>query len=477
MKKPIRLISWAVFSLSLAVLIVTPVRAQVESPIKITLTPSQENYDPDEPIRIQIVVNNTSEAYDIITREGFQSQDFHLKVTFTDPDGLPIRTLDQGAVDEPLAPLTFQGRPATPAEIIPEAWEGIWVMDDARLYYDFSEGKLGRYTAQVFVTFETFASAFIDPDSESLLAFLDDSLDVCNPIPTDEVGFNIVSSEPVVSSSIHAKVSLLKIGYGTSPKIVREPLQGAKVYLYRTSVIPPEFKPLSFKNYQTLLDNFHEIAVNTETDQYGIAKFDGIFRSEYLILVSYNKPFFPKMASIVSEGDRNWLTEEPIEKRLMVMDRAVGRKVSTKTTKLEGSELLIIEPEYVEWGSNAETYPFVFESLGSWNVETFLVPPPGFVADHPSLSESVSSELKALQFTVTEVGGTWRPTKIKYRVKRRKKVQEIYSEIGVKLTRKLAEEKGVGIYGEDDQGEDGDDQGDGGDDQGGGGGKGKGKKK
>ncbi len=129
-----------------------------------------------------------------------------------------------------------------------------------------------------------------------------------------------------------------------------------------------------------------------------------------------------------------------------------------KYTKKTGSELLVIEPEYIEWDGTQELYPFVFESIGDWSVTTAVSPPEGFVADTDSLSEEVNSELEAVQFTITDVGSRWVSTGVLHTLKHKKKTQKIQSKISIKLTKRLAEEKGVDIYGEDDQGEDQDDQ-------------------
>ena len=127
----------------------------------------------------------------------------------------------------------------------------------------------------------------------------------------------------------------------------------------------------------------------------------------------------------------------------------------------------------MEWSSETELYPFVFDSVGDWTVTTSVEPPEGFVADNESLSTTVNSELEALQFTITDVGSRWVRTKVQHKIKHKKQKEMIIeSDVGLKLTPELALEKGVGIYGEDhnDQGEDqNDDQND--DDQG------KGKKK
>ncbi|MCG7851601.1 MAG: hypothetical protein MIO92_03690 [Methanosarcinaceae archaeon] len=134
-----------------------------------------------------------------------------------------------------------------------------------------------------------------------------------------------------------------------------------------------------------------------------------------------------------------------------------GNKNPGKTTKIKGSELLIIEPEYVEWSSETELYPFVFDSVGDWTVTTSVEPPEGFVADNEALSAEVTNEVEAVQFTITDVGSKWVPTKVMHKIKHKKQKEMIIkSDVGLKLTPELAMEKGVGIYGEDhnDQGED-----------------------
>ena len=70
------------------------------------------------------------------------------------------------------------------------------------------------------------------------------------------------------------------------------------------------------------------------------------------------------------------------------------------------------------------------------------------MADNDSLSEEVNSELEAVQFTIIDAGSLWVSTCVKHTVTHKKKKQEVYSNIGVKLTKRLAEEKGIDIWGE-----------------------------
>ena len=81
-----------------------------------------------------------------------------------------------------------------------------------------------------------------------------------------------------------------------------------------------------------------------------------------------------------------------------------------KSKRFTGSDLLVIEPEYVEWSSDTELYPFVFDSVGDWDVTTSVTPPEGFVSDYDALSATVDSDVKAVQFTITDVGSKWVPT-------------------------------------------------------------------
>ena len=112
---------------------------------------------------------------------------------------------------------------------------------------------------------------------------------------------------------------------------------------------------------------------------------------------------------------------------------------------------MVIEPEYVEWSSEAELYPFVFDSVGDWTVTTAVTPPEGFVADNNVLGAEVSNELEAVQFTITDIGSKWVGTKVKHKIKHKNQKEiTVESEVGVKLTPEFAAKKGLGIYGEKD---------------------------
>jgi hypothetical protein len=145
--------------------------------------------------------------------------------------------------------------------------------------------------------------------------------------------------------------------------------------------------------------------------------FVNVPRDDYIIIgVANGVTDYKHLWSPVSAEDLNWGNGE-IFKNLILMTDNRGKKSPGKTKKVTGSELIIVEPEYVEWTSEQELYPFAFESIGDWNVAVSVAPPEGFVADQESLSEEIPSALKAIQFTITDVGSSWKPTEVKARLR------------------------------------------------------------
>ncbi len=140
-------------------------------------------------------------------------------------------------------------------------------------------------------------------------------------------------------------------------------------------------------------------------------------------------------------------SDQNVSKYLQVIEKVGGKKGPGKYTKRTGSELLIIEPEYVEWDGTEELYPFIFESIGDWSVTTSVAPPEGFVSDEESLSEEVDTEVAAVQFTITDVGSDWVATDVVHDIEHKGKKEKIKSKIDVKLSKKLAKEKELDVFG------------------------------
>jgi hypothetical protein len=130
-----------------------------------------------------------------------------------------------------------------------------------------------------------------------------------------------------------------------------------------------------------------------------------------------------------------------------IMTTSNGKKHPATETIRTGSRLLVIEPEWIEWSGSQEYYPFVFESLGDWTVKTSVMPPPGFVADHPFLEAEVATDTQAVQFVVTDVGSEWTHTEVRHYVTHGARQEVIRSRIGVRLSAKLAKAEGVDTSG------------------------------
>jgi len=454
MRKTCRHSILVAISLALAFGSCALVFAQDVAPVKITLTPGKTTFAPTEPIKVQVRVYNT-EALDVITREGFFGQNFYTLITFTDPDGLPVRNVFKDETDDPGPPDTLGGRPAATVELIAPLPVGdrTIVLDDAREFYRLD--KYGWYTAQVLVPMETFSGYELD-ESGVLYSYLDDpGRQAYNPVSSNKVRFEIAPPEVVEEGSIIVKVSHLKIGQETRPRTTKTNLEDVPVRLIPQAAIPEDYHPINWKTYNQIwtwtTGPGAAATVTSYTSSKGLAGFDRVEQGDYLVLANYNgSQDFKHMGSLVLADDPDWLTDLPIEQHLMVMEKFNGKKVAGKTTRLKGSELLITEPEFVVWDSDQEPYPFVFESVGEWSVETAVAPPKGFVADNDALDADVANELEAVQFTITDVGARWDETEVRFKIKHKKKTHKIKSKVGVKLSKKLAKAKGFGQYGHTD---------------------------
>ncbi len=441
MKRSIKLISWVISFLMISVFSLVEAPAQQQtSPIKISLVASKTNYLPGEPIRMQITVTNAT-GQNVITRKGFSKQPFHLKITFTDPDGQVITTKFPQPSDEPPPRFRFEDRDSALAEIFEES---LIVIDNADDYYLLP--KYGRHLAQVAVSLEAFSAYKTDPVTGSLFAFFDDRV-FSDIVLSNTTSFVKSPPAPVVRSSIEVKVSLLQIGGGAKPGASKTPLPGVPVHLIQRSSIPADYYPINHKTYGVIYQNVQPLKT-ADTGPDGVAKFINVAKDDYVVIAYYDRsPDFKHMGSPVDASDPDWASGNPIEKNLMVMVKANGKQVPGKTTKLKGSELLITEPEFVLWDSNQELYPFVFETIGDWTITTSVKPPHGFVTDHASLTADVRNEIESLQFTITGAGSRWEETEVTHKIKHKRHTETIKSKIGVKLSKKLAKEKGLEIYG------------------------------
>jgi len=443
MRQLMKIISIMSFLISVFIALST-VSAQ-ESPVTTDLVVPKASFQEGEKIPMQIFVyNNTQNP--VIAHEGFLNQDFHLMITFIGPDGNPINAVDQQVGYEGGPPYRSQDRDAVFVEIIPVKDPAntetvkITIIDDARAFYNLS--KPGRYTAKVYAYLETFSQSTFDADTGRYISFLDDRSGSYN-IASNEVSFEILPLTPRVSSSIKVTATLYKIEAGTKPKVQTKPIENLKVHLIKRSSAQ-EYEPIKWKVYPLIWHNIDPFKTQL-TNAKGVAVFEGIPRDDYILLTAYEGIY---QGALINTDDPFWTSGQLANISLDIMQRVDNKKIPTKTKALTGSMLKIIEPEYIEWDGTKELYPFVFESLGDWGVTTSITLPEGFVADFTSLNAQVKDEIEAVQFTITDIGSLWGETNVTYTVTHKKKPKTLKSKVGIKLSKKLAQQKGKGIFGD-----------------------------
>jgi parallel beta-helix repeat protein len=221
---------------------------------------------------------------------------------------------------------------------------------------------------------------------------------------------------------------------GSHPPAEKYPITNMDVGVFNKTQILADGLSASWHNYKTIWTNYTPVSSGL-TNQNGSIKFI-LPSGDYMVIANYSAGgIFPGVsASDLACG-------QDMKKYIQVIEKSTGEKVPAKYTKKTGSELLIIEPEYIEWDSTSELYPFVFDSIGDWNVTTAVYPPEGFVTDHEALYEEVLSELEALQFNITDVGSEWVDTIVTHEIKHKGKKEKVHSKIGVKRKVGLDKEK------------------------------------
>jgi hypothetical protein len=256
--------------------------------------------------------------------------------------------------------------------------------------------------------------------------------EVCDGADNDCNGIVDDAATVIVRADHHT------IGTGSHPGSTKTPLGGLTVGIFdkaEGSCARVICGGISWQHYACIASNCDPVAVQT-TDSSGQTTF-ALAPGDYLVIGSDGTDkHLGVSASDVTCGIL-------MRKYLQQMETANGKTHPGKTSVRTGSELLVIEPEYVEWTATQELYPFVFESLGDWSVTTSVAPPEGFVADHDSLAAEVTTESEAVQFTITDVGSDWVPTHVKHRVQHGARREVLLSRIGVSLDGALASAKGV----------------------------------
>ncbi len=231
------------------------------------------------------------------------------------------------------------------------------------------------------------------------------------------------------------------VGQGSRPSTTKEPLADILVRAYERgpgSCIDQQApNGASWQDYPAIVANCTPVNTGT-TNASGMTVID-LPPGDYVII-----SHLAAQDTYLGEWVNNLACGETITKRLQLMV-ANGTPRPGKTTRLTGSELLIIEPEYVIWDDSTQVYPFVLESVGSWGVTASVAPPDGFVADYSSLEAQVESEIEAVQFTITEEGSDLVPTRTTFQVTHANRRHTLRSEVAIGLTPEYARARGFDV--------------------------------
>jgi hypothetical protein len=320
------------------------------------------------------------------------------------------------------------------------------VLDDAKEYYTILQP--GWYEAQIRVPLDVFAEYITDAAGDILANLNDPENKSFNPLASNKIYFEILPPQVQPKSSIQVQARLITVGLGRRPGITVTPIEAMIVKLFQLALIPEDYKPIGFKTYHMIWEYVPSL-MSAITDADGIANFEAVDQDDYLILGHYpDGKSFSYLAIQVRSKDRRWELDRPIIEQLVAFERADGDRIACRIFRFTGSELLIYEPEFVEWDGSEEYYPFVFESEGDWEVTTSVSPPAGFEIDKKSLNVEVVDGLQAIQFKITDKNASWKETDVSHKIKHKKKTTTQKSKIGLKLEKKLAKEKNKGLYGD-----------------------------
>ncbi|HRX86886.1 MAG TPA: HYR domain-containing protein, partial [Phycisphaerae bacterium] len=234
------------------------------------------------------------------------------------------------------------------------------------------------------------------------------------------------------------------VGLGHHPGITQEPLDNIEVCAYERgggSCALAECGILYLLRFGCILDNCAPVACAT-TDANGYAELN-VPPGKYVVISDdATQLVLPTPLGGVVEDLGCGETELV---RLRQIEIATGRRLACRITRLTGSELLILEPEEILWDDTEQLYPFVFESVGDWDVTVEVTPPDGFVADYNELSEEVDNNDKAVQFTITEVGSDLVPTQTRFNVFHKGRQRVVQSKVGIALTAEYARSRGFDV--------------------------------
>jgi hypothetical protein len=464
-----------------------------------------------DPIKVAVTLENISGG-EVLVSDGLTRESLALLLTFTDPNGEPIiADQQQRETDDPPPPrvlpvagelvqvdqleileptfvqsatvpdvrdlyTALQAPPATPGfyrvtcTVPVRTYASIYRTVAGIDYAELDAATFGGVITCPTTTFALFTDAdgdgysfpVPDPAGATTMPDCDDGNAAVNPgateIPGDGLNndCNLATSDLILIPQGTLAVEAVQhtVGPGSTPGVSKEVLANLAVHVY-DKVAGSCAANLGFSHQQwksIWLSCAPAVMVSGFTDSAGVVDLLAL-PGDYLVLGQHD----PDAGTLDDEvylgkSADALLSNENRKVKLQLIIKANGKKTPAKASKFTGSELWIIEPEYVEWNSAEELYPFIFETVGDWTVMTTVAPPEGFVADQDSLTTEVNTDLKAAQFTITDVGSDWVDTQVTHDLTHKDKnnkvkKQKFKSKVGVKLSKGLAKAKNLTRWG------------------------------
>ena len=257
--------------------------------------------------------------------------------------------------------------------------------------------------------------------------------DACGNTATAHVDVNVR-----YGSNIDVIAQQYIVGWGTRPPVQREPLDNIPIVAF--SIAPGTCaRELLEDHWWLMCFALPDIFAQCTPAASGVTNGAGCVRlnlppGNYLIASHFDVDGDGDLDMYLGQVACHLNCHETTVERLYMFTLAVGRHMGGKCYRFTGSELLVVEPEEVTWDGTEQQYPFVFDSQGDWEVTVSVAPPEGFVADYDELSETVASDLRAVQFTITELGSDLVPTQTSFDITHKGRRQLFQSSIGLKLT-------------------------------------------
>ncbi len=245
---------------------------------------------------------------------------------------------------------------------------------------------------------------------------------------------------------ISVKAVRFVIGFGHHPFVTRERLEGETIVVFDNS--PGSCARAELANYYYILHwAIPSIFANCTPDTTGITDANGrvtidVPPGDYVVGLHFDSDDDGYPDQFLSQRVNNLSCGQVKRARLFTVRLANNRRYACRWNRWSGSELYVIEPEEVIWDETEQLYPFVFDAEGDWDVSVSVQPPDGFVSDYDSLSEDVSNDTEAVQFTITELGSDLVPTKADFTIRHNGNVYRHRSEIGIRLTPEYARQRG-----------------------------------